>query len=174
MASIEQFRRAKDHFFAHDPASPLSARDRADFSGLAYFPPNRALIIEAQMDKPQADGELVMPTSTGDEVTYRRAGVVQFTVDHQPAQVTLFESAAEGDLFIPIRDATSGKETYGAGRYLEVHQPHSGRVVLDFNYAYNPYCAYSDAYSCPLPPLENWLKVAIRAGEKQYTGGHAT
>lgn len=174
MTSIEEFRSAKDHVFAHDPASPLPAKDHTGFGGLAYYPPNRALIIEAQMEKPQAGGDLVMPTSTGDEVTYRRVGVVQFTVDHQRAQLTLFESAAEGDLFVPFRDATSGTETYAAGRYLEVHRPHGARVVLDFNYAYNPYCAYSDAYSCPLPPLENWLKVAIRAGEKQYTGGHGS
>ncbi len=71
-------------------------------------------------------------------------------------------------LFIPFRDATSGKETYGAGRYLEVEVNPSGRYVLDFNLAYNPYCAYSDLYICPLPPGENWLRVEIRGGEKAH------
>jgi len=75
----------------------------------------------------------------------------------------------EKDLFIIFKDATSGKETYGAGRYLDLDR-HGDEIVIDFNYAYNPYCAYNPDWSCPLPPAENWLKVPIRAGEKNFLG----
>jgi len=71
-------------------------------------------------------------------------------------------------LFIPFKDATSGKETYGAARYLEIEETEVGIFLVDFNKAYNPYCAYSEAYSCPFPPRENWLEVAIKAGEKKF------
>ena len=168
MSDIEDFRRAKDHMFVHDADSPISPGDREHFAGLAYFAPDAALVIEAQVEPPAETGDLLMPTSTGDEVVYQRVGAVRFDVDGAPAQLTLFSVEGDSDLFVPFRDATSGKETYGAGRYLEVSEPIDGRVQLDFNYAYNPYCAYSEAYSCPLPPMENWLKVPIRAGEKVY------
>lgn len=172
MSAIEEFRQAKDHMFAHDPDSPIAPEDRAHFGGLAYFAPDPALVIEAHVDPPADTGELVMPTSTGDEVTYQRVGQVHFTIDGMAAQLTLFGVEGERDLFVPFRDATSGKETYGAGRYLEVPRPADDHVELDFNYAYNPYCAYSEAYSCPLPPLENWLQVPIRAGEKLFAEAH--
>src|SRR5205823_4054425 len=84
-----------------------------------------------------------------------------------PARLMLYASDDSDELFVPFRDATSGQETYGAGRYLEIHA-HGDNVVIDFNYAYNPNCAYDPAWSCPLPPIENWLKVPIRAGEKAF------
>lgn len=168
VTAIEDFRRAKDHMFAHDPESPIPVAEREEFAGLSYFPPETALVIHARMEPATDTRELRMSTSTGDEVGYHRAGVVHFTVDGTPATLTLFGVAGERDLFVPFRDATSGTETYGAGRYLEVSHPVNGTVELDFNYAYNPYCAYSEMYSCPLPPLENWLKVPIRAGEKVF------
>jgi uncharacterized protein (DUF1684 family) len=85
--------------------------------------------------------------------------------------LTLYRGT-DGDLFLPLRDATSGDETYGAGRYLEPLMLDDGRVLVDFNYLYNPYCAYNDAWSCPLPPRENWLTVPIRAGEKAFAADH--
>ena len=106
-----------------------------------------------------------METSTGDRQEYRRAGKIHFDVDGQTAQLTIFQDP-EGELFLPLRDATSGKETYGAGRYLEPELIDDETVHVDFNYLYNPYCAYNEAYSCPLPPVENWLRVPIAAGEK--------
>ena len=170
MAAIDEFRSAKDHMFSHDPETPIAAEERAGFRGLSYFAPDPALVVAGHIEPSALDGPLLMPTSTGEEVTYLRYGVAHFTVDGTPAQLTLFASEGDRDLFVPFRDSTSGKETYGAGRYLEVTRPHDDMVELDFNYAYNPYCAYSEAYSCPLPPLENWLKVPIRAGEKIYEG----
>ena len=98
------------------------------------------------------DEDIVMPTTTGGEQTYRRAGVVRFEVEGAPAQVTLYASPGSPELFLPFRDATSGDETYGAGRYLEVEPPSlDGNVEIDFNYAYNPYCAYNAAVVLPDP-----------------------
>src|SRR5215471_16791371 len=156
MTAIDEFRTAKDHMFVHDADSPIPDDGRSGFDGLKYFPPDPSFVIEAHVEPPALTDSLVMPTSTGDEVVYERFGLAHFTVDGAPAQLTLFSIEGEGDLFVPFRDSTSGTETYGAGRYLEVHRPHDDHVELDFNYAYNPYCAYSEAYSCPLPPLENW------------------
>jgi uncharacterized protein (DUF1684 family) len=107
-----------------------------------------------------------MQTSTGDVRSYLRWGRVHFSVDDQPAELTLFYSPESGYFFLPFMDATSGQETYGAGRYLEPHMVDETRVQIDFNLAYSPFCAYNENYSCPIPPAENRLKVRIEAGEK--------
>jgi uncharacterized protein (DUF1684 family) len=148
---------------------------RASFEGLSYFPENIALVIRATLETEGVDRDerVMMPTTTGGDQEYRRAGVVRFEVDGEPAQVTLYASSDTHDLFLPFRDATSGKETYGAGRYLEVDPPGpDGRMVVDLNYVYNPFCAYNPEWSCPIPPGENWLQVPIHAGEKSFPGAH--
>jgi hypothetical protein len=173
MSELEEFRAEKDVFFRDDPRSPLLPEQRATFRGLAYFPEDPSLVVEAVLDVDGVDRNerIAMQTTTGGEQTYRRAGIVRFDVDGEPAQVTLFASPDMHELFLPFRDATSGGETYGAGRYVEVEPPGAdGRVVVDFNDAYNPSCAYNPAWSCPLPPAENWLSVPIRAGEKAFEG----
>ena len=172
MASeLGRFRTEKDRVFGRDPHSPLSADQRRDFQGLAYFDENPQLVIHAGIDREVDPEEVRMATSSGEEQVYRRYGLVRFRVDDQPAQLMLYSSEDSDELFIPFRDATSGHETYGAGRYLEVHA-HGDEVTIDFNYAYNPNCAYDPSWSCPLPPTENWLKVPIRAGEKTFAAGH--
>lgn len=171
MSELTEFRAEKDAFFREHPSSPLTASQRATFRGLAYFPENQDLIVRTSLETDGVDRDetIVMQTTTGGEQTYHRAGVVRFEVDGQPAQVTLYSSPEMHELFVPFRDATSGKETYGAGRYLEVEPPDArGNVVIDFNDAYNPYCAYNPEWSCPIPPGENWLPVAIRAGERNF------
>lgn len=175
MSELTDFRAAKDEFFRDHPQSPLSPEQRAGFGGLSYFPENDDLVVRAELETDGVDLEeiIVMQTTTGGQQTYRRAGVVRFEVEGVPAQVTLFISADTDELFLPFRDATSGNETYGAGRYVEVEPPHAGReVVVDFNDAYNPYCAYNPDWSCPIPPGENWVAVPIRAGEKSFPGVH--
>lgn len=173
LSDYERFRKAKDEFFAADPRSPLSREQRDRFAGLSYFPPDRALVVEAELlPSPDADQEVMMATTGGSEQIYRRAGVVRFEVEGEPTQLTLFASQGSDELFLPFRDATSGKESYGAGRYLDVEPPEAGHVVVDLNLAYNPYCAYNDAWTCPLPPPENWLRVPIRAGERAYPHDH--
>ncbi len=175
MSELDEFRAEKDAFFGDDPRSPLMPELRASFEGLSYFPENGALVIRGKLETEGVDRDerISMQTTTGGEQVYRRAGVVRFEVDGEPAQVTLYASSDSRELFLPLRDATSGKETYGAGRYLEIDPPgHDGYVVVDLNYVYNPYCAYNPDWSCPIPPGENWLSVPIRAGERTFPGAH--
>ena len=173
MSELTGFRADKDGFFRDHPSSPLTDEQRASFAGLAYFDEEPALVVRASLetDGVDTDEPIVMQTTTGGTQTYRRAGVARFDVEGERAQVTLFASDDMDELFLPFRDATSGKETYGAGRYLEVEPPDaSGVVEIDFNLAYNPYCAYNPEWSCPIPPGENWLAVPIRAGERVFPG----
>lgn len=163
---LQEARADKDEYMRH-PHSPLSEEQRETFAGLSYYPLNPDLILDLPLDRDVSTQPLVMETSTGDRREYARAGKVHFEVDGEGAEVTVYASE-DGELFLPIRDATSGKETYGAGRYLEPVMLDDDHVLVDFNYLYNPYCAYNEMYSCPLPPRENWLKVPIRAGEKTF------
>jgi uncharacterized protein (DUF1684 family) len=165
--ALRRFRAMKDEFFATDPSSPLTPPQRARFRGLAYYPPNPELAVEAGLEASVTPSHVDLVTSSGDTDRYRRAGVARFEVAGALAAITLFRSA-RGELFVPFRDATSGTETYGAGRYLEARVLGDDRAVLDFNYAYNPYCAYSPEWRCPIPPIENHLAVPIRAGERSY------
>ena len=163
--NVAEFRKRKDEFFKTGHESPIPTEELSTFAGLKYFEKNLSLRFEIPLEKvpPQA---LEFETSTGEKRTYQKVGKLKFEVGGQPAELALYQSDS-GSYFLPFRDTTSGKETYGAGRYLEVEEK-EGKFVLDFNFAYNPYCAYSPNFSCPLPPLENWLKVAIEAGEKNY------
>jgi uncharacterized protein (DUF1684 family) len=164
--TIEAERVEKDRFFRTHPYSPIE--DRSSLTGLNYYPPDPALRFDLPLQQAEQVEELTIQTSTGDEQTYHRIGVVEFEIEGEPAALAVYRSPHQDGLFMPFRDATSGQETYGAGRYLEPVELVGGRLLVDFNLAYNPYCAYSGQYSCPLPPLENWLKVPIRAGEKNY------
>lgn len=166
--NLLEYRRAKDEYFGTDPHSPLDPHQREGFEGLNYYDENPALAIRVEpevFDQP----ELVeMQTSTGSTARYLRWARVNFEVSGQPAALTVYRNPGTEDMFLPLRDATSGSETYGAGRYLDVQELPDGTLLLDFNYAYNPYCAYNDAWTCPLPPPENRLNVPIRAGEKNF------
>jgi uncharacterized protein (DUF1684 family) len=111
-----------------------------------------------------------MTTSKGTTQRYLRFGYFQFGLNNSQVILQAYKSADRDDdhLFVPFRDKTSGKETYPAARYLDLEIRPDDTCLLDFNYAYNPYCAYSEDYICPLPPAENWLAVDIRAGELKY------
>ena len=168
MSELSDFRKAKDRLFATESDSPLTVTQKRAFSGLSYFDENPDLWLELEPQR-FPDREIVeMQTSTGSVTRYVRWGSVEFQVDGRTARLTIFTGDRDHDLFLPFADATSGKETYGAGRYLEPQLQEDGKVLLDFNYAYNPYCAYNDAWSCPLTPWENRLKVPIVAGEKKF------
>jgi uncharacterized protein len=166
MDELSELRQAKDDFFAGHPHSPLTRAQKQDFKGLAYFPPAPELRFEAAVEVFPEQEEIEMQTSTGDVQFYRRYGRFHFQVLEQEAALTIYTS--EGGYFLPFVDSLAGSETYPAGRYLEPEPLPNGMFLVDFNLAYNPYCAYNDLWSCPLTPFENRLKVPIRAGEKIY------
>jgi uncharacterized protein (DUF1684 family) len=167
MTELEEFRKEKDEFFKSDPRSPLSREQRRDFEGLNYYPENDPLRFDVTAEPFTEHSHVQMQTSTGDVQDYVKFGTFQFEVDGQPAELTIYASE-DGEAFVPFADATSGTETYGAGRYLELEYLGENRFHVDFNLAYNPWCAYSPDYSCPIPPKENRLQVPIRAGEKDF------
>lgn len=165
MPELEEFRRQKDEFFKTGHESPIPADQRVSFAGLKYYPENPQLRFLVDLDR-VPETNVAFTTSTGEQKVYKKIGKLKFEVSGQPVELTLYQ-AESGTHFLPFRDATSGNETYGAGRYLEVKKA-AEKFELDFNHAYNPYCAYSLGYSCPLPPPENWLRVPIPAGEKKF------
>jgi len=159
------FRTSKDAFFATDDHSPIPASDRDAFEGLSYFAPDPDLAFSV-MPLSVPPEPVTIATTTGDERTYQRVATIDIVVADRPVTLSLYDSGHPG-WFLPFRDTTSGHETYGAGRYLDLQPNDDGSVTIDFNYAYQPFCAYNDRYSCALPPIENWLDVPIRAGERQ-------
>ena len=166
---LTTFRQQKDAFFKHQPQSPLTSEQQAKFDGLSYYPYNPDLDLTVTV-KPFAQQDLlIMQTTTGDEQHYTRYGNFVFAVDDQEVQLTIY--AADYGFFLPFADSNAGNETYGAGRYLEPEQVGESNIFhVNFNLAYNPYCAYNERWSCPITPSENRLKVPVRAGEKIPAG----
>jgi uncharacterized protein (DUF1684 family) len=166
MDQLSEFRREKDRFFAADQQSPLTPDQQRHFHGLSYFPENPDLRLEVTVEEFPHKDTIQMQTSTGGVQTYTRFGKFTFEVDQQQAELTLYVS--QSGFFLPFADSLAGTETYGAGRYLEPEPLGRNKFLVDFNLAYNPYCAYNDQWTCPLTPPENRLKVPIRAGEKIF------
>ncbi len=166
MSDLAEFRRLKDAFFADDPASPLLEEQQVNFKGLNYFPENPALRLTLALEAYPAGDRFKIETTDGDTQTYTRFGQFRFEIDGQPVSLTLFQGA--NGFFLPFADALAGAETYPAGRYLEPEPLGPHRFQVDFNLAYNPYCAYNARWSCPITPAENRLRVAVRAGEKVF------
>jgi uncharacterized protein (DUF1684 family) len=166
MSDLTEFRQQKDAFFAGSPHSPLSPEQQDEFNGLNYFPENPALDLEVEVTELADKDRIQMQTTTGGVQTYERFGRFAVTADGRRAELTLFRS--DDGFFLPFVDSLRGSETYGAGRYLEPEPLADGRFHVDFNYAYNPYCAYNDAWSCPITPPENRIDIPIRAGEKVF------
>jgi len=184
MTELTRFRQSKDHFFKSDPHSPLTPPQRDSFEGLVYYDENPDLRFELDIEPFEEQDQITMATSTGDVAEYIRWGRITFEVGGQEAHLTVYGAVGGGGYFLPFMDATSGGETYGSGRYLEVEPLPDGRLLVDFNLAYNPYCAYNPPHSlfvkmgmtprmlwsCPIPPKENHLSVPIQAGEKNPIG----
>jgi uncharacterized protein (DUF1684 family) len=156
-------RQQKDDFFRRHPQSPLSDAQQAAFTGLRYYPYNPALDLVVTVTPFAEQTEIVVETTTGDQRHYTRYGEFRFSVGDASTRLTLYDTPH--GWFLPFVDAGANRETYGAGRYLEPDALPDGTFHIDFNLAYNPYCAYNSAYSCPLTPPENRLSVAILAGE---------
>lgn len=160
------FRRDKDEYFRTGDHTPLGPGEHSDFVGLDYFEPNPDLVFTVPVEP--GDGAVVRVTTSDDsEKVYTRFGKVALEICGVPVELTLYNTGHAG-LFLPFKDATSGKTTYAAGRYLDIDLNDDDTVTIDFNYAYNPSCVYSDGWSCPIPPTENWLSVPVEAGERDY------
>lgn len=167
--TLEMQRSQKDSQFKHAADSPIPKEERDAFVKLDYFPTNEAYLVEATFTPdPQAD-TLHLMTTTGEDRKMIRAGTLSFTLQERPQQLAAYRylDPAITTLFVPFKDLTSGRATYGGGRYLDLEIVADGPYQLDFNRAYNPYCVYNEGYVCPLPPLENKLMVEIAAGEKK-------
>ncbi|MBN2337870.1 MAG: DUF1684 domain-containing protein [Acidobacteria bacterium] len=163
-------REAKDSAFRSGAQSPMPAAERAAFRGLSYYPVDPALRFSVRLHRYEVAAPVRMGTNTGEVRDALRYGWFEFRVGDRDCRLEVFRfgDTAAPSLFVPFRDATSGDETYGAGRYVDLAENTSGTYDLDFNRAYNPYCAYNPGYVCPLPPAANTLSVPVRAGEKKY------
>ena len=171
---LESYRARKDEQF-RGRQSPLPSEEREEFDGLAYFDPDPAYRVEATVEPIDSDETVRMETTAGGEQLYERAARLRFELGDDERTLVAYQRVDHegGSLFVPFRDKTTGQQTYPAGRYMELHYEGSlddlegeTTVPVDFNLAYSPFCAYSDAYDCPLPPAENWLETEIRAGER--------
>ena len=162
-----QLRAQKDKFFKHHEQSPLTDAQKAAFSGLMYFIPRERLDLAVAVTTFNKPDNIAIQTTTGDTRWYLRYGEFRFTVGGEETRLTIFKSPPD-TYFLPFVDALAGDETYPAGRYLEPVPLSDGRFHVDFNQAYNPYCAYSEEYACPIPPLQNRLDIPIPAGEKDF------
>jgi uncharacterized protein len=169
---IETERKDKDRFMRTSKESPFSEALQS-YRGLNYYPPDPKYKIIADLVPIKEKKVVTLGTNKGEEEKYIEYGYAEFNLDGVKNKLLILEvldsGPMRGKLFLAFGDETSALETYGAGRYLDVAKvPGSSTITLDFNKAYNPYCAYNDTYTCPLPPADNLLKVAIKAGEKSY------
>ncbi len=167
MSDLATFRAQKDRYFKMSPDSPIPPEARASFQGLRYYPENAELRLLVRIKEFEPKEPMRMITSTGGVQEYLRWGRFPIAAEGRSAALTVYY-ASWGGYFVPFVDATSGDETYAAGRYLELEEQGDGSFLADFNLAYNPYCVYSEDYSCPIPPAENRIDVPIRAGELNY------
>ena len=170
--TIRQSREERDLFMRTSPESPFAGMEE-QFSGLKYFPTDSDYRINASLIRIEDPEIVTLPTNDGKQERYLEYGRAVFDFQGNEYELLILEimsGPSRRSLFLAFGDATSAGETYGAGRYLDLKKvPGATSVVLDFNYAYNPYCAYNDSYSCTLPPRENLLPFVINAGERIYT-----
>ena len=167
------FREDKDEFFRTNDRSPIPAAEREAFAGLPYFDVDESLRFDDLALQPYTGNEptaFEIPTSDGKLRPATRAGTFSFEIDGRPSTLTAYrfenQPPGDGSVFVPFLDATSGTETYGAGRYLDLEPEEDGTYSLDFNLAYHPSCVHDMRFSCPLTPAENRLPMRIEAGER--------
>ncbi len=177
---LQRFRVARDELFAKHPQSALDEEQKRSFQGLRYFPYNPAMCVVADIDTNVELVQLTVAMNAEESMTMTTAGRLRFVIEGEVVALSLYWlNIYGGGLFLPFRDTTSPAESYGGGRYLfdtikgSDFLPAPGalgneRILLDFNYAYNPSCAYNDRWVCPLAPVENRMKVPIRAGEMKF------
>jgi uncharacterized protein len=166
---LEEERHMKDEFMARHPESPFVA-GRVPFHDLRYFPPDERYRVQATLVRAAVPEEAYLRTNRDGQAVMRYLGVLWFQIDGKKLSLGVYH-AGEGvgtSVFVPFRDRTSGDESYGPGRYVTLELNEADEYEVDFNRAFNPYCAYTDDYECGFPPAENDLQVPIRAGEKAW------
>jgi uncharacterized protein len=178
--AIDQYRADKDDYFRSGAGSPVPPAERATFPGIPYFPVDETMIVDGLALEPYEGNEPVnfeIPTTDGRLRRAERAGEFRFRLLDADHRLTAYRMAG-GDgqlhesLFLPFLDGTTGKESYGAGRYLDLEPEEDGTWTIDFNVAYHPSCVYDPRFSCPLTPAENRLAIRIEAGERLPPEGH--
>jgi len=168
---LKAFREKKDKFFKEDSQSPLKEADRRRFKGLIYYPFDLKYTIVGTIERYPTEPKPIyvnLPTSKGKEKKYVKYGRFRFKWEGKEYALQIYRPLGGGELFLPFKDKTSGKETYSEGRYLYIEPMPGGKVLIDFNRAHNPFCQFNEKYICPFALEENWLPIEIRAGEKCF------
>ncbi len=167
---LESFRVRKNLFFKSNAASPLTIAQRKAFSHLNYYPPNLNLIFRVKLIREETPEKVSIQATGGDTRAAVKLGKFEFETGGKLQALNVYRMIGDstGELFLPFLDETCGRTSYSGGRYLDLQPNQSGEYILDFNYAYNPYCAYNHNYSCPIVPKANRLDVEIRAGEMKF------
>ena len=173
--AVQEFQNKINAEYANPKESPLMAADLAKFKSLEFFPINENAFVVAQFTRTKKEKPFKMKTSTSRTPAYIKYGELTFTVEGKKLKLNVYRDIElskkpqyKDDLFLPFSDLTSGKESYIGGRYIDLKIPEGNTIIVDFNTAYNPYCAYNYKYSCPLVPLENDLDIEIKAGVKKF------
>ncbi|MEA5461813.1 DUF1684 domain-containing protein [Arcicella sp. LKC2W] len=166
LTPIQDLRKQKDDFLKTDKESPI--KEKATFKGLKYFEINPNFKVVGKLDKFASDQTINISMTDGSVEEYEAYGNVSFEIEGKKYALKIFKTP-EGNLFLPFKDLTSNKETYGAGRYLDfgVNDVKNNQIEIDFNKAYQPYCAYNETFTCPITPAENFLNLALKVGERQ-------
>lgn len=161
----------KDQFMARHPESPFIVGEAGGFHGLRYFPIDPSYRVSAELQRLDSPREAYLRTNRDGQLTCRYLGDLVFTLDAQELRLRVYHAGEQvgPSVFVPFRDQTCGSESYGPGRYLTLQLSEDDRYTLDFNYAFNPYCAYTDRFECGFPPSENDLPIPIRAGEMSWS-----
>lgn len=168
---LKLFRQKRDLFFKSDPSSPLKDADRKRFKGLIYYPIDLRYAITGVIERYSTDSKPIytnLPTNKERERKYVKYGRFRFRWEKKEYVLQIYRPLGGDELFLPFKDKTSGKETYVHGRYLFIEPMAGGKVLVDFNRAYNPFCQFSEKYTCPFAPEENDLPFAVEAGEKRF------
>ncbi|PAM92915.1 hypothetical protein B4N84_20880 [Flavobacterium sp. IR1] len=174
-SAAENFQKTINSEYADEKTSPLMEEDLKTFKALDFYPINEKYFVNAKFEKAKNEKVFEMKTTGTRTPKYIKYGTLYFTINGVALQLNVYRNIDlskseeyKDHLFLPFSDLTSGKESYIGGRYIDLKIPKGNKIVVDFNQAYNPYCAYNHKYSCPLVPLENDLKVEIKAGVKTF------
>ncbi|SED66160.1 hypothetical protein SAMN04487765_0643 [Tenacibaculum sp. MAR_2010_89] len=170
------FQKSLNSKFKDATTSPLTKKGLKSFTGLDFYPVNETYKVKAKIEKTPDSPTFNFPTTTDRVAVYEKYGVITFTIENKELKLAIYKNKFSTEkyknhLFLPFLDKTNGTTSYGGGRFIDVlttDEQKDGTIVIDFNKAYNPYCAYSDRYSCPITPRDNYLDIEIKAGVKAY------